>query len=39
MCERAFVLLPLAEVAPQQVSAAQLAAVLAQRIERLSAAS
>jgi 2-amino-4-hydroxy-6-hydroxymethyldihydropteridine diphosphokinase len=39
MYERAFVLLPLAEIAPQQVSPAQLAAVLAQRIERLPAAS
>jgi 2-amino-4-hydroxy-6-hydroxymethyldihydropteridine diphosphokinase len=35
MYERAFVLLPLAEIAPQLVSAAQLKAVAAQRIERL----
>ncbi|RYF07739.1 MAG: 2-amino-4-hydroxy-6-hydroxymethyldihydropteridine diphosphokinase [Comamonadaceae bacterium] len=35
MAERAFVLLPLAEVAPQHVSAAQLQAVAGQRIERL----
>ena len=34
--ERAFVLLPLAELAPQKVSAAQLAAVADQRIERHS---
>lgn len=33
--QRAFVLLPLAEIAPGRVSAAQLAAVAAQRIERL----
>lgn len=36
MYERAFVLLPLAEIAPQLVSAAQLTAVATQRIERLS---
>lgn len=36
MLERAFVLQPLAELAPDQVSAAQLAAVAAQSIERLS---
>ena len=35
MLERAFVLLPLAEIAPDRVSAAQLAAVSAQLIERL----
>jgi 2-amino-4-hydroxy-6-hydroxymethyldihydropteridine diphosphokinase len=35
MKERAFVLLPLAEVAPGQVSAADLARVADQRIERL----
>ncbi len=35
MLDRAFVLLPLAEIAPGQVSAAQLAAVAAQSIERL----
>ena len=34
--ERAFVLVPLAEIAPGLVSAAQLAAVAQQRIERLS---
>lgn len=34
--ERAFVLLPLAELAPQKVSAVQLAAVADQRIERHS---
>lgn len=33
--ERAFVLLPLAELAPQRVSAQQLAAVADQRIERV----
>jgi 2-amino-4-hydroxy-6-hydroxymethyldihydropteridine diphosphokinase len=33
--QRAFVLLPRAEIAPGRVSAAQLAAVAAQRIERL----
>lgn len=35
MFERAFVLLPLAEIAPERVSAAQLAAVADQRIERM----
>ena len=35
MCERAFVLLPLAELAPARVSAQQLAAVAAQRIEQM----
>ena len=35
MYERAFVLLPLAELAPTRVSAQQLAAVAAQRIERV----
>lgn len=35
MCERAFVLVPLAEIAPQAVSAAQLQAVGAQAIARL----
>lgn len=35
MDERAFVLVPLAEIAPQRVSAASLQAVAAQRIERL----
>lgn len=35
MAERAFVLMPLAEIAPQQVPAAPLAAVAGQRIERL----
>lgn len=35
MLRRAFVLLPLAEIASECVSAAQLAAVAAQRIERL----
>lgn len=35
MMERAFVLLPLAEIAPDQVNAAQWAAVANQRIERL----
>jgi len=35
MNERAFVLLPLAELAPEQVSAAQLQAVRSQVIERL----
>ena len=35
MNERAFVLLPLAEIAPQQVTAAQLQAVQWQAIERL----
>ena len=36
MCERAFVLMPLADIAPQRVSAAQLQAVAGQRIERLA---
>lgn len=35
MLQRAFVLVPLAEIAPERVSAAQLTAVAAQRIERL----
>lgn len=35
MQERAFVLVPLAEIAPHRVSAAQLHAVQSQRIERL----
>ncbi|MEO8387406.1 2-amino-4-hydroxy-6-hydroxymethyldihydropteridine diphosphokinase [Polaromonas sp.] len=35
MAQRAFVLVPLAEIAPELVSAAQLAAVAQQRIERL----
>ena len=35
MRERAFVLVPLAEIAPQAVTAAQLESVQAQRIERL----
>jgi len=35
MFERAFVLVPLAEIAPQRVSLAQLQAVAGQRIERL----
>lgn len=35
MAQRAFVLVPLAEIAPGLVSAAQLAAVAQQRIERL----
>lgn len=35
MFQRAFVLWPLAEIAPDQVTPAQLAAVAAQRIERL----
>lgn len=37
MYQRAFVLLPLAELAPQKVTAQQLAQVAAQRIERLPA--
>ncbi len=37
MWERAFVLVPLAEIAPDQVSAAQLAAVRGQSITRLPA--
>lgn len=36
MTERAFVLLPLADIAPQRVTPAQLQAVAQQRIERLS---
>jgi len=36
IAERAFVLVPLAEVAPQHVGAAQLQAVAGQRIERLA---
>jgi len=36
MWQRAFVLLPLAEIAPERVSAAQLAAVAGQRIERVT---
>ena len=36
MMERAFVLIPLAEIAPDLVPAAALAAVAGQRIERLS---
>jgi 2-amino-4-hydroxy-6-hydroxymethyldihydropteridine diphosphokinase len=35
MAERAFVLLPLAEIAPEQVTSLQLAQVTDQRIERL----
>jgi 2-amino-4-hydroxy-6-hydroxymethyldihydropteridine diphosphokinase len=35
MAERAFVLLPLAEIAPEQVDPGQLARVAGQRIERL----
>lgn len=35
MAQRAFVLVPLAEIAPERVSAQQLAAVAGQRIERL----
>lgn len=35
MFQRAFVLRPLAEIAPEQVSASRLAAVVGQRIERL----
>lgn len=35
MGERAFVLVPLAEIAPEQVTPAQLAQVADQRIERL----
>ncbi len=35
MTQRAFVLLPLAEIAPQRVTAAQLQAVQGQRIERI----
>ena len=36
MWQRAFVLVPLAEIAPERVGAMQLAAVASQRIERLS---
>ena len=36
MWHRAFVLVPLAEIAPERVGAMQLAAVASQRIERLS---
>ncbi|WP_366913185.1 2-amino-4-hydroxy-6-hydroxymethyldihydropteridine diphosphokinase [Rhodoferax sp.] len=39
MMQRAFVLLPLAEIAPERISAAQLAGVRDQRIERLLAGS
>jgi 2-amino-4-hydroxy-6-hydroxymethyldihydropteridine diphosphokinase len=35
IAERAFVLLPLAEIAPEQVTSQQLAQVADQRIERL----
>lgn len=35
MCERAFVLLPLAEIAPELVTATQLEAMQGQRIQRL----
>ncbi|MDO5653781.1 MAG: 2-amino-4-hydroxy-6-hydroxymethyldihydropteridine diphosphokinase, partial [Brachymonas sp.] len=35
MAQRAFVLVPLAEIAPEKVTAAQLAAVAAQPIEKL----
>lgn len=35
MWERAFVLLPLAEIAPERVNAAQLAALASQRVARL----
>jgi len=35
MMSRAFVLLPLAEIAPEQVTPAELAAVQRQRIERI----
>ena len=38
MWQRAFVLLPLAEIAPEKVSRQQLQTVLEQRIERLAAA-
>lgn len=38
MAERAFVLLPLAEIAPQRVAASALQAVAGQRIERLAPA-
>jgi len=37
MHERAFVLVPLAEIAPQRISASQLMAVAAQAIERMPA--
>lgn len=36
MAQRAFVLVPLAEIAPEQVSAAQLTAVQSQALQRLS---
>jgi 2-amino-4-hydroxy-6-hydroxymethyldihydropteridine diphosphokinase len=36
MTERAFVLVPLAEIAPERVAAGQLSAVAGQRIERLA---
>lgn len=39
MAERAFVLVPLAEIAPDKVSPAQLSAVACQGIERLAAPS
>jgi 2-amino-4-hydroxy-6-hydroxymethyldihydropteridine diphosphokinase len=39
MAERAFVLRPLAELAPERVSAAQLAAVADQRIDRFQTAA
>lgn len=39
MWQRSFVLLPLAEIAPERVNEAQIAAVSAQRIERLPAES
>jgi 2-amino-4-hydroxy-6-hydroxymethyldihydropteridine diphosphokinase len=39
LAERAFVLQPLAELAPERVSAAQLAAVAEQRIDRFQAAA
>jgi 2-amino-4-hydroxy-6-hydroxymethyldihydropteridine diphosphokinase len=39
MCQRAFVLVPLAEIAPELVSAAQLAAVAHQAIEKLQPAT
>jgi 2-amino-4-hydroxy-6-hydroxymethyldihydropteridine diphosphokinase len=35
MMQRAFVLVPLAEIAPEQITSAQLAAVQGQAIERL----
>jgi 2-amino-4-hydroxy-6-hydroxymethyldihydropteridine diphosphokinase len=39
MGERAFVLVPLAEIAPDQISQAQLSAVASQAIERVAASS